>query len=66
MTRRPTALSPKTRANGPGMPRHPAHAKAALLEQPAERREREQPRVGEIEDAPLAVVELSDQQHQAR
>ena len=39
-------------------------AEAALLEQAPERGEREQPRVRQIEDAALAVVELADEQHQ--
>src|SRR4051812_29625999 len=45
--------------------RHPDHGEARLVEQPPERAEREEPRVRQIEDAALAVVELSQQQHHA-
>ena len=50
-------------------PRHAAHrddAESALLEQAAERREGEEPRMRQVEDAALAVVELAEEQHQAR
>src|SRR5262245_43996410 len=40
-------------------------AEAALLEEPAERLEREQPGMRQIEDPALAVVELTGEQHQA-
>ena len=47
------------------MPRTVVDPEPALLEQAAERLEREEPCVGQVEDAAFAVVELADQQHQA-
>src|SRR5262249_1508768 len=38
-------------------------AESALLEESAHRAKREQPRVGHIENAPLAIIELTEQEH---